>query len=344
MSLMRLRFGARGSGLGTFILTSALAASYAETASPGEPAEARAIAYLAREVPRWRQENACYSCHNNGDAARALIVGVQRRHDVRGAIDDTLRWLAEPARWDSNPGGKGGSDDKRLARIQFASATVAASTAALVPQPAVDAAAAIVAGDQRDDGSWRLDSSTSLGSPATYGTPLATAFALRVLAQSGTAPRTEAIARGRAWLRTVEPVNVPDAVAVIFGLRAQREIGLRAQREGADGDRRRLALDFLKRAQGRDGGWGAYATTASEPFDTAIAMLALNEVAKRPDSDSAPFSSAELKAAIARGREFLIRDQMPDGSWPETTRPAHQESYAQRISTTAWAVLALMRN
>jgi hypothetical protein len=283
---------------------------------------------------------------------------VQRRHDVRGAIDDTLRWLAEPARWDSNPGGKGGSDDKRLARIQFASATVAASTAALVPQPAVDAAAAIVAGDQRDDGSWRLDSSTSLGSPATYGTPLATAFALRVLAQSGTAPRTEAIARGRAWLRTVEPVNVPDAVAVITGLRAEREIGLRAEREiglraqrelgltheGADGVRRRLALDFLKRAQGRDGGWGAYATTASEPFDTAIAMLALNEVAKRPDSDSAPFSSAELKAAIARGREFLIRDQMPDGSWPETTRPAHQESYAQRISTTAWAVLALMRN
>jgi hypothetical protein len=55
---MRLRFGARGSGLGTFILASALMASYAQTASPGEPAEARAVAYLAREVPRWRQENA----------------------------------------------------------------------------------------------------------------------------------------------------------------------------------------------------------------------------------------------------------------------------------------------
>ena len=343
---MCLRFGALCPTLLIFVF--ALAASYAQSASPSEPAdqppprlrrsagelrakaEARAIAYLAHEVPRWRQENACYSCHNNGDAARALIVGLQRGHDVRASIDDTLRWLADPARWDSNPGGKGGGDDKRLARIQFASATVTASTATLIPQPAVDAAAAIVAGDQRDDGSWQLDSSTSLGSPATYGTPLATAFALRVLAQSGTASRAEAISRGRSWLRTIEPRNVPDAVALILGLTAQREIG--------------LALDFLKRAQGRDGGWGAYATTASEPFDTAIAILALNEAAKRSEVESTPFSSAELKAAIARGCEFLIRDQLPDGSWPETTRPARQESYAQRISTTAWAVLALMTN
>ncbi len=200
------------------IIVPALMATSAQAPAPAEPAEARAIAYLAREVPRWRQEHACYSCHNNGDAARALIVGLQRRHAVRPAIDDTLTWLADPARWDSNPGGEGGGDDKRLARIQFASATVTASAASLVTQPAVDAAADIVAKDQREDGSWRLDSSTSLGSPATYGTPLATAFALRVLSQSRASSRSEAIARGSAWLRRVEPANVPDAVAIILGL------------------------------------------------------------------------------------------------------------------------------
>ena len=211
-------------------------------------AEARAIAYLAREVPRWRQEHACYSCHNNGDAARALIAGLQRQHAVRAALDDTLTWLADPVRWNSNPGGEGGGDDKRLARIQFASATVAASAASLVTQPAVDAAAALVATDQQEDGSWRLDSSTSLGSPATYGTPLATAFALRVMSQSRAGSGAEPIARGRAWLRRVEPANVPDAVAIILGL------------GNATGDRdpQRRALDFLERAQGRDGGWGAY--------------------------------------------------------------------------------------
>jgi hypothetical protein len=38
----------------------------------------------------------------------------------------------------------------------------------------------------------------------------------------------------------------------------------------------------------------------------------------------------------------LMRRQLADGSWPETTRPAGQASYAQRISTTAWALLALI--
>ena len=115
-----------------------------------------------------------------------------------------------------------------------------------------------------------------LGSPATYGTPLATAFALRVLSQSRASSRSEAIARGSAWLRRVEPANVPDAVAIILGLGNAKD----------DRERQRQALDFIKRAQGRDGGWGAYATTASEPFDTAIALLALKELATRPNHEA----------------------------------------------------------
>jgi hypothetical protein len=41
-------------------------------AGGGTAPEARAVALLAREVPRWARENHCFSCHNNGDAARAL--------------------------------------------------------------------------------------------------------------------------------------------------------------------------------------------------------------------------------------------------------------------------------
>ena len=84
-------------------------------------AEARAVAYLTTEVPRWRQEHSCYSCHNNGDATRALIAAASRGHDVGNAMDDTLAWLATPARWDSNAM-RSGSENLPLARIQFASA------------------------------------------------------------------------------------------------------------------------------------------------------------------------------------------------------------------------------
>jgi squalene-hopene cyclase-like protein len=324
--------------LGTLLVAAAGAwrAGEAPRAPDVRTAEAKAIEYLAREVPRWRNEHACYSCHNNGDAARALVVALQRKHTVRAALDDTLAWLSDPRRWDSNPGGEGGGDDKRLARIQFATAALAAADALLVPRSTIDAAAAIVARDQRADGSWRLDSSTSLGSPATYGTPLATALALRLLTRSQLAGRSDRITRGNTWMRSVNPDNVPDASAVILAAN---------DTDDAPAHRQRLAaLEFLRRTQGRDGGWGAYPTTASEPFDTGIALQALVETSGRPGAAAPVFATDEIRSSIARGREYLIREQLQDGSWPETTRPARQESYAQRISTTAWAVLALMRD
>jgi hypothetical protein len=52
---------------------------------------------------------------------------------------------------------------------------------------------------------------------------------------------------------------------------------------------------------------------------------------------------AALTNHIHRGRSFLAAQQDPDGGWPATTRPPRGESYAQRLSTTGWATLALLR-
>jgi hypothetical protein len=38
----------------------------------------------------------------------------------------------------------------------------------------------------------------------------------------------------------------------------------------------------------------------------------------------------------------LLARQATDGSWPATTRPPGVESYAQQLSTTGWATLALL--
>ncbi len=40
--------------------------------------EAKALMFLQREVPAWKQHNGCFSCHNNGDAARALYAALRR--------------------------------------------------------------------------------------------------------------------------------------------------------------------------------------------------------------------------------------------------------------------------
>ena len=304
-------------------------------ASRQEPAtaEARAVSYLSREVPAWRRDHPCYSCHNNGDAARALIAAGNRHGDVRSALDDTLGWLAHPARWERNGGGEGGADDKRLARIQFAHATRAAYGASLVPQEAVARAADIIAADQRPDGSWLLDSSDSIGSPATYGTALATVFAMRTLQAAKPGSFQERIDRSSRWLAQIAVNNLPDATAIVFAFSNTPR--------GRPGNWQ-PALSLLKQGQGRDGGWGPYRNSPAEAFDTSLALLALQEVRRRPGAAQPAFSAAMLDQAVASGRGYLEKTQLDDGSWNETTRPAGQTSYAQRVSTTAWALLALM--
>src|SRR5262245_111584 len=91
-----------------------------------------AVEYLAREVPSWSRDNGCFSCHNNGDGARALYVAKRMSLSVPDAsVADTTRWLMNPDGWDNNKGDAGFSD-KRLARIEFANALVEAFDAGAI--------------------------------------------------------------------------------------------------------------------------------------------------------------------------------------------------------------------
>jgi squalene-hopene cyclase-like protein len=205
-------------------------------------AAARAVTYLSAEVPRWRREHECYSCHNNGDAARALIAASAKGFRIGDVLDDTLAFLTTPERWNVDTT-RGGSEDLPLARVQFAAALTALAGTGRAPAAAVDRAATLVAAHQQRD----------------------------------------------------------------------------------------RALAVLKRGQGTDCGWGPYVSSQSEPFDTALAVIGLST-----------FGDATLRLSIEQARAYLVGAQNGDGSWPETTRPPGGESYAQRISTTAWALLALL--
>ena len=50
----------------------------------------------------------------------------------------------------------------------------------------------------------------------------------------------------------------------------------------------------------------------------------------------------KLARALDVAPEELLDSQEPDGGWPETTRPPGASSYAHRISTSGWALLALL--
>jgi hypothetical protein len=186
--------------------------------------EQRAIRYLSAEVPKWAGENKCYSCHNNGDGARALYAAICMGYDVApAALADTTKWLLTPAEWD-----KGRVDasisDKKLARIQFAASLVLALDAGRIEdrRPLNSAAEGMVR-DQAPDGSWQIDGENSVGSPVTYGAALATMMSLKTLERAESSRFASAITKATQWLSVTEPANTLDAAAIFFAIPGRRE-------------------------------------------------------------------------------------------------------------------------
>jgi len=292
-------------------------------------AESKAIAFLAREVPAWSKKNGCFSCHNDGDAARALYAASRKAYAIpQNALDATTAWVSQPNTWEHNKGDPGFSD-KTLSNVQFASALLAAFEAGQVKdRKPLELAASKLIAEQATDGAWRIDPDSAIGSPTTWGTTLTTSMAVKVLQQDGSPKSIEAIQRAQRWLSGVTPNSVLTAATLIMATTATPgSLDQSARRQ------RQQSLNLLRVAQTSDGGWGPYEKSPPEVFDTAMALLALTEMRKETG----------VEDLIRRGRVFLVSQQQPDGSWIETTRPSGGESYAQRLSTTGWATLALLK-
>lgn len=209
--------------------------------------------------------------------------------------------------------------------MQFAAALLAAVEAGQVKdRRALELAARKLIADQSADGAWRIEPDGALGSPATWGTTLATAMAQKVLRQTNSSEAAVAIRRAEQWLSRATPNNVLTAAPLL--------IATANRTDDAAQQKRQACLNLLRGAQTHDGGWGPYPDAAPEPFDTAVALLALSDLRDQ----------SGVEDLMRRGRAFLIAQQNDDGSWTETTRPAGGESYAQRMSTTGWATLALL--
>jgi hypothetical protein len=312
----------------------ALSGCVAPSSSEVDSMEAgqRAIHYLSREVAAWNPEHNCFSCHNNGDGAAALFLAglSQATPATPDSLTNTVAWLKRPEVWHENKGDPAYSDFK-LARIQFGGALLNATY--LDPSlfhPALPEAARQIAADQDADGSWKIETDSSPGSPVTYGNAIATARAIKILSLTDKTKDARPIASARRWLRDFPIHNTTSAAGVLLGLGASEAILQNSEHAQS----RDAATQFLLRAQSKaTGGWGPYPNASPEPFDTAVALIAL----------TTPHSAfpVEKRRAIAAGRAYLLSSQFEEGGWPETTRPAGEQSYAQHISTTAWCLMAL---
>ncbi len=240
-----------------------------------------------------------------------------------GALTQTNRWLAEPDRWDHN-GGEGARSDKRLARLVFTATLATAADVGSVKETRAPAlAAARLADDQSPDGSWPLEGEDSVSSPATYGRLLATFMARQALASIQPERFRAAIGRADRWLLNQEIVTVTDAsVSLLACAKVQSAVAAAA----------RPRIGTLAPGPGRRRRLGT-----ADP----VASRIIRHGARSPWPGRMP-QLGPGRGMIARGRAFLIAEQLNDGSWVETTRPSGNVSYAQRISTCGWATMALL--
>ena len=299
-----------------------------------ESPETRAILWLAKEVPAWSREHGCRSCHNDGDGASALLAARAASIEFpEEALKQGLPWLAVPEDWRSTKLGEDDPGGILLARLQFSRALAAAAASGLAERAPLLRAAEKLAGDQLADGSWKGGSEDAVGSPTAYSRYLATETARSVLAVTGR--HEDARRRAEAWLAGRAPVNVHQAAVLLVGA---------SRKEKHPGDERIAeSLALIRSGRSKDGGWGPYATSSPEVFDTALVLIGLARVLPRLESDEKGRErAAEVREWLRKGRERLVSLQEKDGSWRETTRPPGAESYAQRVSTTAWAALALI--
>ncbi len=297
-----------------------------EKADPNTGAIGRGVGYLLKEVPKWKAAN--------GDATRALLVASAKGHDIGSSLDATLAFLKQPAMWAQDKA-QGGVDDQALARLQFASALAVAERFGQVASTDLQAAAKLLVADQKADGSWQPDQGQGPGAPATYGEIIATWSARTTLIASGIQPDYFSIVQADRWIRGLTPDNALDAASTVLALELSSDVMAE--------NLRRTSLSLLRQGQSAEtGGWGPDVTAPPQVFDTAMAVLALSTLDVEPRLARSAYRPEELKAAIANGKKFLVSQQRPDGSWPATATPANQDNEVQRLSTTGWAMLALM--
>lgn len=316
-----------------FCIAAPLAAG--ESAVRVSTAARRAIALLQESQKISYRKLGCPTCHHQ--YLPALAFRSAREHGV--SVNDTIARADALTAFDY-------TDLDRAVQythviepsMNDAFSLISAHAAGLRPNLVTAVYARLIAGRQLPDGTW---DSFHQRPPQVYSRFTHTAIALRAI-QLYSHPTARAdtrirVQRARAWLVANSPKGTEELTFQMLGL------------HWAGGDRASVeeAARSLLSIQQADGGWNSLDGRASDAYSTGEALVALYDAAGVGASDS----------AWQRGIEFLLRAQMPDGSWHVSSRlfgpvsppyidTGYPYGHDQFISAmgASWAVMALSRS
>jgi ankyrin repeat protein len=302
--------------------------------NPLRPAEAvrKSAGLLQGITAKFFVEGGCPSCHSHNLTAMAIeavrSAGLKVDEPAAAAMARQTRafWSPQEQQLMLRMDAPGGHNMTANGVLEFVSEHAP-------PSMMIDAMVHNIAAQQQRDGSWHSDGIAR--PPMLDGDCTNTAIAIRSLSVYGPpARKTEIasrIAKGAHWLRGATPVTAEDYNMQLLGLKWA----------GADAGSLHPIAHTIATLQRADGGWSQTPYLASDAYATGQTLEALRQAGLGTD-----------EPVYRKGVEFLLRTQMPDGSWHVISRAPGFQPYFQSgfpydhdqwisMAGTAWATTAL---
>lgn len=299
-----------------------LAALALAVLSQAREAVEKALPLIEKSARVSMAERACFTCHNHGMPAIALGVARARGFAVDvDLIQDLLKHTEAALRRNREKYAQGKGSGGQADSAGWALWTLAEG--GWKADETTSAVAHYLGVRDQDKGHWLNVSNR----PPTEASPFTTTFVALAGLQTygGKAAAEQRSGKALAWLREAKPKDTEERV---FRLRALAYLGA---------DVKAAARELLD-ARRADGGWAQLPGMESDAYATASALAALAQAGGVP--------------VDAKGVDWLVSAQKPDGSWHVKTRSKPFQPYFESgfphgkdqfisIHASCWAVVAL---
>jgi hypothetical protein len=279
----------------------------------------RALPLIERSARVSMAERSCFTCHSHGMPYLALKAAAARGFKVdpelpKALVEHTHASLRRNREAYAKGRGSGGQADSAGWALWIL------AEAGRPPDDTTRAVAYYLSVRDQEKGHWANVSNR----PPTEASPFTTTFvALAGLKPYADAP--ERIEKARTWLLRAKPKDSEDRV---FRLRALAYLG----------EDVKAAVQDLLDTRRPDGGWAQLEGMESDAYATASVLAAL--------------AQAGGTAPDAKGVEWLVSAQKPDGSWHVKSRSQPFQAYFESgfphgkdqfisVHASCWAVIAL---
>ena len=295
---------------------------------PNRKAVESAIALLQKSGPQFVRVSGCASCHHQSLPQMAYGLARQRGYAVNEKVAQSEVASVLNIMKMMRPAMDNLTDQIPDIPISVSYLLLGLHAEGYAPDDLTTAAAKLLVAKQRPDGGF---TSFPARPPMESSDITAAALALRAISLYG-APDEPAIDKARRWLLAAQPRTSEELSMRLLGLAWSK----------ADAAALEQAAQALLATQRPDGGWAQLPALDSDAYATGQALYALYVAGQRSSAD----------ASFRRGTAYLLRTQLPDGSWHVRTRAfafqplkdsgfPHGRDQWISASGTAWAAMAL---